>query len=157
FKLRITDFLASECMKEAISRKTNDAKTKKIKINFNAVSDSIITGDREALTEALTMLTENAVLYSREDSELNLKILYDNGLAVFHVEDCGEGLDDDTKSTIFGDFRITDSRRHIRGMGIGLNIVKHIAEMHGGRAEAADSVCGGAVFRLYIPCKGGQP
>ncbi|MGE4498109.1 MAG: response regulator, partial [Deferribacterales bacterium] len=73
FKLRITDFLASECMKEAISRKTNDAKTKKIKINFNAVSDSINTGDREALTEALTMLTENAVLYSREETELNLK------------------------------------------------------------------------------------
>ncbi|MCD8493070.1 MAG: ATP-binding protein [Geovibrio sp.] len=103
------------------------------------------------------MLVENAVIYSDKNSEIKLKVFYDNGLALFHAEDCGQGLDDDTKTTIFNDFRITDSRRHIKGMGIGLSIVKNIAEMHGGTVEVSDSACGGAVFRLSVPCRGGQP
>ncbi|WP_265823416.1 hybrid sensor histidine kinase/response regulator [Geovibrio ferrireducens] len=156
FKLRITEFAASECLREAVQRKQHDADDKNIKISTEIISDSLICGDREALSEALTMLAENAVIYSGKNSEIKLKLFYDNGLAVFHVEDCGQGLDDDTKATIFNDFRITDSRRHIKGMGIGLSIVKNIAEMHGGTAEVSDSDCGGAVFRLSVPCRGGQ-
>ncbi|QAR33898.1 hybrid sensor histidine kinase/response regulator [Geovibrio thiophilus] len=156
FKLRMTDFQASECLNEALRKKQREAAAKNITIKTDIISDSMITGDREALTEALTMLMENAVIYSRDNSEISVRILYEQGTAVFSVEDCGEGLDDETKSTIFGDFSITGSRRHIKGMGIGLSIVKHIAEMHGGGAEALDSECGGAVFRLSVPCKGGR-
>lgn len=150
FRMRVSEFKASECINEAVKKKLPEAEAKNISIKIYNEPDFQISGDRETLVEALTMLIENAVIYSEKESHINIRTACGDKDTAFIVKDCGKGLEKNTEQ-IFDDFRITDSRRHIKGMGIGLSIVKHIAEIHGGSVEAEDSPCGGAVFRMFIP------
>jgi two-component system OmpR family sensor kinase len=69
------------------------------------------------------------------------------------VEDHGIGVPDQEKRHVFDRFfRGIDPRvRETRGAGIGLALVKHAAEAHGGRVEVLDTPGGGATFRIVMP------
>jgi signal transduction histidine kinase len=153
FFMKTEEFSAYLCLSAAVDKKTAEALKKNISINSLTLTDSTLIADRNSITEALSMLIENAVIYSEKNSEIVVTLSRQDGFAVFSIEDCGEGISDDSKNVIFGDFSISDTRRQTKGLGIGLSIVKHIAEMHGGKVDVSDSKCGGASFRLSIPVK----
>lgn len=112
-----------------------------------------ISADVEAVSEAIVNLIDNAVKYSRENKFLKVKTLQRNGSCVVEVHDHGIGIAAEHHGKIFDKFfRVGNSLVHnTKGSGLGLALVKHIVNAHGGRVEVESAVGKGSTFRLVFP------
>jgi signal transduction histidine kinase len=109
--------------------------------------------DRDALEQAVLNLLSNAMKYSGETRDVALRLSRQNGHAVIQVEDHGVGIAAKEQKRIFEKFyRIpTPENGAVSGTGLGLALVAHIAEAHGGSVEV-DSVLGkGSTFSIRLP------
>jgi signal transduction histidine kinase len=123
--------------------------------------------DRQALQQALVNLIDNAIKHSPTGAEVTVGIeagpdeRHDGGEAgpraragvSLFVEDHGPGIPADEQERIFEPFyrRGSELRRETRGIGIGLSIVKHVAEAHGGRVVVLSSPGTGSRFTIELP------
>ncbi len=115
--------------------------------------------DERAIQLAVTNLVDNAIKYAKGGTRIVLAATIDEThLARITVTDDGPGVPEADRSRIFERFERAisgDDGEKIRGSGIGLAIVRHIAESHGGRAWVEDGEGGkGARFILEIPAIG---
>src|SRR5215472_15694379 len=113
-----------------------------------------ICADRTRLQEALYNLLDNAVKYSREQSEIRLSARCRDGEIELTVSDDGIGIAREDLPRIFERFYRADKARSpdkIRGTGLGLAIVKHIVQLHGGRVEAYSELGKGTTIRVILP------
>ncbi len=112
-----------------------------------------ISADVEAVTEAIVNLIDNAVKYSRENKFLRVKTLQQNACCVVEVHDHGIGIAEEHRTKIFDKFfRVGSSLVHnTKGSGLGLALVKHIMDAHGGQVEVGSIVGKGSTFRLVFP------
>jgi two-component system, OmpR family, phosphate regulon sensor histidine kinase PhoR len=114
--------------------------------------------DSGALTLALLNLIDNAIKYAPDGHRLVVTLAHRDGRVELQVRDFGPGIAQDEQSLIFDRFYRARSVRlaPIRGSGIGLSLVKHIAVAHGGDVTVDSEPGQGATFRLWIPAgKGG--
>jgi len=111
--------------------------------------------DAERLGQVLDNLLSNAVKYTAEGGWITLSLEVEEGWAVFRIKDTGMGIPPDQLPRLFLPFgRVPgESTRGIRGTGLGLVIVKEIAEAHGGSVVAeSEGVAGrGTTFTVRIP------
>ncbi|HVX97346.1 MAG TPA: HAMP domain-containing sensor histidine kinase [Polyangia bacterium] len=109
--------------------------------------------DEDAMTLVLLNLVDNAVKYAGEGGEIAVRLARAPGGVALSVRDRGPGISDHEQQRIFERFyRATSARqRNVRGSGIGLSLVKHIAEAHGGRVELASVPGQGATFTVFVP------
>jgi signal transduction histidine kinase len=116
--------------------------------------EHVIMGDREALTNALWNLLDNAVKYSPDHREVHVEVTSADGAVALHVRDRGIGIPAAERGRIFQKFvRGSDARqRNIAGTGIGLAMVAHIATAHGGTIRVASEAGAGSTFTLMLPC-----
>jgi len=115
-----------------------------------------ICADRTRLQEALYNLLDNAVKYSREQSEIRLSARCRDGEIELTVSDDGIGIAREDLPRIFERFYRADKARSpdkVRGTGLGLAIVKHVAQLHGGRVEADSELGKGTTIRVVLPIK----
>ena len=122
------------------------------------VSDDLphIRGDREALSRALWNLLENAAKYSPVDTPIRVFVERSGGAVVLGVEDRGIGIPIAEQRRVFDKFVRGDEakRAGIRGVGVGLALVKRIAEAHGGSVRLTSEVGKGSTFTLVLPVTG---
>jgi signal transduction histidine kinase len=113
---------------------------------------SHVSGDADALREAVDALLENAVKYSEEHTPIVLRAYVDRHETVIEVEDAGCGVAPDAVERIFERFGRADEARtrELGGVGLGLAIVQAIAHAHGGRCTV-ESSGGGSTFALRLP------
>lgn len=138
-------------IKDVIKLLETTAASKGVTINFNERS-VIVNCDREAITEVLTNLTENAIKYNRQGGTIDIDLSEDDSWAITTVKDTGIGLPSEEIPKIFGRFyRVDTSRGQTTGSGLGLSIVKAIIEAHNGRIEVESAVGKGTTFRVYLP------
>jgi signal transduction histidine kinase len=112
-----------------------------------------VRGDGESISEALINLIDNAVKYSGEGRYLGITTGRVDGNIFVEVEDHGIGIAKDQQEKIFETFyRVSTGLVHtVRGTGLGLTLVKHIMEAHGG-SVCVESVPGeGSKFKLLFP------
>lgn len=109
--------------------------------------------DARALELAVINLIDNALKYAPGSNVVTVRADRENGAIVVRVVDHGPGVTPEDQGRIFERFvRGSTARgRPIRGSGIGLALVKHIAESHGGRAWVVSSTGHGATFAISIP------
>jgi two-component system, OmpR family, phosphate regulon sensor histidine kinase PhoR len=109
--------------------------------------------DEDAMTLVLLNLVDNAVKYAGEGGEVAVRLARAPGGVALSVRDRGPGISADDQQRIFERFyRANAARvRNVRGSGIGLSLVKHIAEAHGGRVELASAPGQGATFTVFVP------
>jgi two-component system phosphate regulon sensor histidine kinase PhoR len=112
--------------------------------------------DGQAIEQSLVNLLDNAIKHSPAGAEVNVRIESANGGPVrLWVEDSGPGIPKEEQSRIFDLFyrRGSELRRETQGVGIGLSIVKHVAEAHGGRVLVESAPGSGSRFALELPLK----
>ena len=113
-----------------------------------------IQADREALSRAVANLLENAGKYSEPGTPILVLARRAGGSVQISVEDRGAGIPPEEQGKLFERFvRGAEARRAgIRGIGIGLALVKSVAEAHGGSVKLASEPGRGSTFTLVIPC-----
>src|SRR5581483_5755579 len=111
-----------------------------------------VHADAGALREALDALLENAIKYSEEQTPIALRAYVDRGDTVIEVADAGCGVEPAAVDRIFERFGRADEARTraLGGVGLGLAIVRAVAQAHGGRC-ALTSSAGGSTFELRLP------
>ncbi len=109
--------------------------------------------DRDAIEQALLNLLHNAMKYSGESKEIGLHLKRKDGHALIQVVDHGIGIDPQEQKRIFEKFyRIPlPENERIVGTGLGLALVSHIVEAHGGYLELESTLGKGSVFSIYLP------
>ncbi len=115
--------------------------------------------DRDAIEQAILNLLDNAMKYSGESRDIALKLRSENGEAVISVSDQGAGVDPAERARIFEQFYRAagpDGDR-IPGTGLGLTLVQHIADAHGGRVTVESTVGEGSTFSLHLPWEEARP
>jgi signal transduction histidine kinase/DNA-binding response OmpR family regulator len=126
----------------------------KLKFVARGRTPAIVTGDADRLRQVAWNLLSNAVKFTPRGGHVRVELTSDRSHAEIVVRDTGQGIDPDFLPFVFDRFRQADgtaARRH-GGLGLGLAIVRHLTEAHGGTATAAsEGLSRGAVFRLRLP------
>jgi two-component system phosphate regulon sensor histidine kinase PhoR len=110
-------------------------------------------GDDEAIAEALINIIDNAMKYSDSHKFLRIATHAENGMVFVEVEDHGIGIAPEHREKIFDMFyRVSGGLVHTtKGSGLGLTLVKHIMDAHGGKVTLDSAVGKGSTFRLQFP------
>jgi signal transduction histidine kinase len=113
--------------------------------------------DREAIARALVNLVNNALKYSSEEKFLGVKLYRDNGMVKLEVADHGIGIARRDQSKIFEKFyRAGDPLVHnTKGSGLGLSLVRHITQAHGGEIAVESTPGKGSKFIMSLPVVSG--
>jgi two-component system phosphate regulon sensor histidine kinase PhoR len=112
--------------------------------------------DANAFTLAVLNLIDNAIKYASEGKRIELSLARRGDRMVLSVRDWGPGIDPDEHAQIFERFYRARAVRlkPIRGSGIGLALVQHIARAHGGDAEVQSEPGRGSTFSIWLPIDG---
>lgn len=112
--------------------------------------------DREAIARALVNLVNNALKYSTDEKFLGVKLYRENGVVKLEVADRGIGIARRDQSKIFEKFfRTGDPLVHnTKGSGLGLSLVRHITQAHGGEIAVESAPGKGSKFTLSLPLAG---
>ncbi|WP_437581470.1 PAS domain-containing protein [Sorangium sp. So ce887] len=139
----------------AVSSVAPSAEAKGIRLGKNSSPAVGVTrGDPSRLQQVVCNLLSNAIKFTPEGGSVQVKV----GRADNHVEitvsDTGQGIEPGFLPCVFERFRQADAsttRRH-GGLGLGLSIVKHLVELHGGTVRATSAGVGkGASFTVELP------
>lgn len=115
-----------------------------------------IEADPDAIQQAILNLLTNAMKYSGDAREIDLRLAARNGDAVIEVVDHGLGMAPEEQKHVFEKFYRAPSHesRLIAGTGLGLTLVDHIVKAHGGRVEVASAPGAGSTFCMFLPIEG---
>jgi CheY-like chemotaxis protein/two-component sensor histidine kinase len=115
---------------------------------------SIIMGDPARLQQVVWNLLSNAVKFTPKEGRVHLHLTRAESSAAITISDNGEGIDLDFLPHVFDRFRQAYGgidRTH-QGLGLGLAIVRHLVELHGGTVSAFSEGKGhGAIFTVHLP------
>jgi two-component system, OmpR family, phosphate regulon sensor histidine kinase PhoR len=113
-----------------------------------------INGDKEALSDCIVNLLDNAIKYSKEIKSVEIKTGTKSDYSYVEVADRGIGIAKEDHRLIFDKFyRVSkgDNVYEVKGTGLGLTIVKSIVDAHKGKIEVESKPGEGSTFRLLIP------
>lgn len=119
---------------------------------LDGTAEGRATIDEQRLTQAILQLASNAVRHTTEGGLVGLGSRISDGHVRFWVRDSGRGVAIEERDRIFERFyRGRSGFRRSDGAGLGLSIVKAIAEAHGGRVELDSQPGHGATFTVIVP------
>lgn len=109
--------------------------------------------DKEAISEAVVNLIDNAVKYSNEVKFIKIVISEEDNFVTVEVIDKGIGIPDEDQKKVFDKFyRVSSGLIHTtRGTGLGLSLVKQIMDAHKGKIVLKSKLGKGSSFKLYFP------
>jgi len=138
---------------EAAEEFTAPANAAGVHLVHQAAGGLWVVGDRLALRQALGNLLANAIRYSPEGTTVRLRGGLEGPWVWLAVEDQGPGIDLVDQDRVFQRFWRGDSRegREQGRSGLGLTIVRQIAEAHGGEVKLVSQVDHGSAFALWLP------
>lgn len=115
--------------------------------------ESGIEGDAARLQQVVTNLVSNAIKFTPASGDVYVDLSIDSAAVTLTVRDSGPGIPADFLPFMFDRFRQADigSSRGHGGLGLGLAIVRHLAELHGGTVRGENAPAGGAVLTVTLP------
>ncbi|MBW4663708.1 MAG: CHASE domain-containing protein [Chroococcus sp. CMT-3BRIN-NPC107] len=131
------------------------AEAKNIRLEFYvAPGINLVLGDSSRLQQVLWNLLSNAVKFTPKDGRVEVRLEMLNSLVQISVKDSGQGISSDFLPYVFERFRQEDgtTTRTYGGLGLGLAIVRHLVELHGGTVKAeSEGIEKGATFIVSLP------
>ncbi len=136
-----------------VVRPAADAKSIQL-VSMYEPAIGVISGDSARLQQILWNLLSNAVKFTPEGGRIEVRLEQLNTHTRITVSDTGQGISPEFLPRVFDRFRQADSSstRDYRGLGLGLAIVRHLVELHGGTVQAESKGAGqGASFSVTFP------
>jgi signal transduction histidine kinase len=133
------------------------AEEKRIQLMLQAGQPATIEGDATRLRQVVANLVDNAVKYTPEGGSVYVGWDRRVDRVVIAVRDSGPGVPPGEQDKIWRRLYRGDQSRSQRGLGLGLSVVKAIAEAHGGHVAVMNHAAGGAVFSVELPFKSAPP
>jgi PAS domain S-box-containing protein len=154
-RLEISQVAPASFVEAAIESVRPAAQAKGIRIqNILDTSSIPVSGDPARLQQVIWNLLSNAIKFTPRDGCVQIKLERINSHIEITVSDTGQGINAEFLPFVFDRFRQADStttRQH-GGLGLGLAIVRHLVELHGGTVSAASPGEGlGATFTVTLP------
>lgn len=146
-------FDLSAVVKEAITNFQKMAKAKRVEIVSDLAAVEI-RANKTSILELASVLIDNALKYSFENSKIIITLKPENKKAVLKVQDFGIGIKPDDLPHIFNRFYRADSSRTkepVSGYGLGLSIAKSIVDMHSGKIKVESRENKGSTFTVILP------
>jgi signal transduction histidine kinase len=140
--------------REAIADLQGQALSKEITLEFSVDGEHAATwvqGDETLIRQAISNLLDNAIKYSPRASQIIMTISRKDGLVEFKIQDSGVGISSGDLPFIFDEFYQVRGDTDKDGIGLGLTLVRSIAEAHGGQVWVQSNHDSGSVFGLQIP------
>ena len=127
-------------------------KNAKVELLFNATVD-VIQADEVHFTNLLSNLLDNAIKYSKENLEIKITTLNNNGKIIIKVEDNGIGMGKETVKRIFEKFyrAHTGNMHNVKGFGLGMSYVKTVVDAHKGKIKVESVLGKGTTFTMEFP------
>jgi signal transduction histidine kinase len=130
------------------------AEAKNINLNVQLTSSELVRGDASRLQQVIFNLLSNAIKFTPKGGCLDLRLEREGTYALLTVRDNGVGIEPEFLPFVFDRFRQADASttRLYQGLGLGLAIVRHLVELHGGTVQVASEGKGkGAIFTVRLP------
>ena len=117
------------------------------------MESTIISGDRDMLTQVVYNLIDNAVKFTPEGGEIHFDVVHDMQKVYISIRNSGKGISSEEIDRVFDQFYKVDKSRSfdVKGAGLGLYIVKSIVEMHGGAIKASSVENQYTEFSFWLP------
>jgi signal transduction histidine kinase len=111
-----------------------------------------IHGDERKVKQVLLNLLSNALKFTPEGGEINVRAEMRDGTAEISVTDTGVGIAPEDQEAVFEEFRqVGTAARKVEGTGLGLAISRKFIELHGGRISVTSQVGSGSTFTFWLP------
>ncbi len=143
FEITAAEDIIGEVVKNFISQ----TREKGIKVSYKNTVNCAVRVDSQLIENALSSILQNAITYSPPNSGINILSTEENGRWVVMFEDQGAGL----VQRVFSEISASDSNINHAGEGIGINVAKIIAQLHGGNMSFTPNAKGGMSFYFSIP------
>jgi signal transduction histidine kinase len=130
--------------------------SKGLRIIFDTnTEEKIIACDPHKIERIILNLVSNAIKFSNIGEEIIVRVTDEGAYVEIAVIDKGIGIDKKYLSTIFNRFNQVDKSftRNAEGTGIGLNLVKSIVELHGGKIFVESKLGEGSKFKIKLPSR----
>jgi signal transduction histidine kinase len=145
---------------EVVDELSSQARESAVTVDVQeAPEPAIVRGDPEGLGQLVRNLVANAVRYTLRGGRVVIRVTSGSGEVCFEVSDTGIGIPEDALSHIWDEFyRAKNAREHARdGTGLGMAIVKAVAERHGGLVTLASEVGKGTIAKVVFPAAARAP
>jgi len=153
FELNLSNNNIVKVVEEIVMSVTNFTDIKGLHVIFDAdIEEKIVACDPENIERIILNLISNAIKFSDEGDEIFVAVKDRNEFVEISVKDNGIGIEKNNVDTIFDRFKQVDKSlsRNAEGTGIGLNLVKSIVELHGGRIYAESEFGKGSKFIVKL-------
>ncbi|HEX2645333.1 MAG TPA: response regulator [Thermoanaerobaculia bacterium] len=156
-RLHLQTLDLAEIAASAVATIMPTAQAKGVRVESAVIMAPWVRGDPERLQQILLNLLSNAVKFTPEGGQVRVSVCGEETFAEVVVSDTGQGIEAQFLPYVFDPFRQADSsttRRH-GGLGLGLAVVSHLVELHGGsvRVESLGEGMGSSFF-IRLPCVG---
>ena len=138
-----------DTLREVIVDLSPCAFDKRIAITLDDRDRAVVRGDKDMLSIMLRNLIDNAIRYTPQDGRVELEIEQNNGCTELTISDSGPGIPEKSRARAFERF-YREVRKQAPGVGLGLSIVKRIAELHEAQISLDSSKFGGLEVRLVF-------
>ena len=153
-RLRLSRVDLDKIVREAVNTVRPSAEAKNQRIEVIAEADScVVEGDPNRLLQIVWNLLSNATKYTPKGGKIQVLLRRVNSHAEIEIRDNGVGIDPEVLPFVFDRFRRADNSttRRAGGLGLGLAIVRHLVELHGGVVSVHSSVDLGSTFIVSLP------
>ena len=145
-RVNVTEFCTS------ILEELQPIVTDKHLVTFHTQTDPLYANlDEKLLHHLLTNLLSNAIKYSPDGGNISLELSCENQQIIFSVRDEGIGMTPEYQGKLFQQFERGANVGKIKGLGLGLCIVKHIVDLHGGTISVESTIYKGTAFIVALP------
>jgi signal transduction histidine kinase len=153
FMLRFETFDLREQVRAAVEAFEEPAALKRVRLATTLPDDTApMWGDAARVQQIVSNLLANALKFTSAGGRIGVRLEVRERRAVIEVDDSGEGIAEADLPIIFEPFRQGQQSTRRGGLGIGLDLVRRLSEMHGGSVSVASAGLGhGAHFRVELP------
>ena len=149
-RLSTDQFSLSALTREVFDKMMPLAEEKELTVEFNTVSDCVITADESRIRQVVTNLASNAIKYTPVGGKIVVITYQKKGNHILCVENTCQRLSEEALHKVWDSFYRGDAARTTEGTGLGLSIVKTVVELHGGNCQVFNTPTG-VQFQIVLP------